>query len=365
MIRKYQDLINEVNFSKLNIFKNKEISEKFTASIEIELEVNEEEDDMYKEIKYSQRELSNIINLIKNKSINEIEKEQINVNHELEQFIDIILSEIKMSYDDEDFIEDILDDTKYKNEYKRIVQIIKNQSLIYFNEYNFSEFKSKLKKSFPIFDKKWDKKLKFEFDVSLYKGIEISNQTYFTNLDTLFEFISDFYKDYNNQNYWTFNEKTGIHINLGIKGNKKLNFIKGLVFLSDSGDNPFMFQKMEWRKSSEFTKSVLEEIKKDKITIANCLSRLKENKIGEVEEILNKKVLSTTIKGGYKNYGINLLSLEKYGYIEFRYAGGEIKEDVLVDKILYFCYLIYNMSEQNIDRKEYRKKLFMFLKNAI
>ena len=62
---------------------------------------------------------------------------------------------------------------------------------------------------------------------------------------------------------------------------------------------------------------------------------------------------------------ITKATLEKYGYIEFRYAGGEIKEDVLVDKILYFCYLIYNMSEQNIDRKEYRKKLFMFLKNAI
>lgn len=364
IVKKYNELINEVNYFKLNKFKNNEISDKFTTSIEIEIEINDEEDDTYQGIKYNKKELSDIIKSIKSKSIRELNKEQINLTEKEIEFIDIVLSEIKMSYDDEDYIEEILNDKKYKGIQKTIIRILKNQSIIYFTEYNFTEFKNKFEEFFPTFKNKWKNDFKYEFDASLYKGLEISNKKYFNNITVLLDFISDFYKDYKNQNYWKFNEKTGIHINLGVKGADEYNFVKGLLFLNDYGDNPFMFKDMEWRKSSEFTKSILEEIRKDKKVIDKCYSLVKMKEVKKAEQIINKSILDKTIKGGYKNYGINFLSLEKENYIEFRYAGGDIKEDVLVNKVLYFCYLIYNMIDPEFDKKEYHKKLYVFL-NAI
>ena len=39
MIFKYSQFVNEIKKSKLEFFKNKEISDKFTSSIEIELDL--------------------------------------------------------------------------------------------------------------------------------------------------------------------------------------------------------------------------------------------------------------------------------------------------------------------------------------
>ena len=72
----------------------------------------------------------------------------------------------------------------------------------------------------------------------------MSNKTYFESINDLIIFISDFYNDYNNQKYWRFTERTGIHINLGIKEKSNYNFIKGLLFLNDQGDDPFVFKNM-------------------------------------------------------------------------------------------------------------------------
>ena len=72
-----------------------------------------------------------------------------------------------------------------------------------------------------------------------------------------------------------------------------------------------------------------------------------------------------------KKYGINLSkfifknfveSVQAKGnrYIEYRYVGGEnIDEDLIIDKLKYFCYITYLMTSDHNER-EYLRKLFSF-----
>lgn len=184
---------------------------------------------------------------------------------------------------------------------------------------------------------------------------------YFNNIDTLIHFINDFFIDFNSQNYWIFNKKTGIHFNIGLKEKSEINIIKGILFLDDMGDSPFIYKNMEWRKKSEFTKSIKEELTKSKDVLKKSFLSMKKNNISDCENILNKEMIRILNDNGYKKYGVNLLNIEKSNYIEFRYTGGKISEEILLDKILYFCYIFYLMIDNNLDKKSYIKKLYSFL----
>lgn len=362
MIYQYYNFINEVNSNKLQKFKDPKISNLFTTSIEIEIETDEIEEGDY--IDYTKKELSNIISLIKNKSISEISKEGYSLNENDMEFMDILLSEVSNAYDDEDYLNTLLNPKKYKKESRKlIVTHIKDQSLLYFSEYNFTSFTKSFKSSFPNFIRNWGTKFKFEFDNSLYKGIELSNLKYFDSISTLINCIYDFYSDYKNQSIWKFTKKTGIHINLGIKNNPDYNLIKGLLFLDDMGESPFVFKQMEWRQNSEYTKSIKEKLPNSK-RFPKSIIELKKGNIKECENILNNEIIEITKKIGYKKFGINFLSLESKNYIEFRYPGGEIDEEVLVDKIYYFSYIIYIMVNPDVDKQEYQKKLYKFLNHV-
>ncbi len=363
MIFKYSQFVNEIKRSKLEFFKNKEISDKFTSSIEIELETLDLENI---DVDYTDEYVNEIIYKIKRS----VDKELLRINEfemteEIEEFIEDLLSEIRYEYDDYDYIiDDLLESENYGDEnYKHlIVELMRQQVLTYFFSDNFEYLEEKFKENFNSFFKKYKDLIKFELDNTLDRGIELSNKTYFDNINDLIVFINDFYNDYNNQEYWKFTERTGIHINLGIKEKSNYNFIKGLLFLNDQGDDPFVFKNMEWRKNSKFCGSLLQKLSDEKELISNCKNILNETKnLNEVEDILNSKLKQILKNEGYKNFGVNLVPIDKFNYIEFRYPGGEISNQTLVDKVLYFTYITYLMNQSKFERDIYIKKLYKFL----
>jgi hypothetical protein len=363
MIFNFLEFLNEVKKQKLEFFKNEDISNKFTCSIEIELETedaSEQIDD------YSEDFIDGIIEKIKNSVIKELLRiDNFEFSDLISDFIDNILQEVKYEYDDYDYLFDkLLNDNKYKekNYNKLIINLIRPQVLTYFFSDNYEYLENMIKDHLPNFYKKYSLDLKFELDNTLDKGIEISNKKYFNSINELIDLVNSFYEDFNNQEYWKFTDKTGIHINIGTKDKKEFNYIKGLLFLNDSGDNPFVFRNMMWRKNSEFCGSLLNELSKKEDILKKALNNI--NNINQTETIINSELEFILKDIGYKKFGVNLTPIKRFNYVEFRYPGGDIDKNTLIDKILYFTYIIYLMTEKDEDVREYHKKLFKFLNNS-
>jgi hypothetical protein len=367
MIKRYLDFINEVKRSKLNLFTNPDISSKFTASIEIELETDDEEGI---DEEYTEEYIKGILDKIKKSVSKELLRiDNFILTEETGEFIDNILSEIEFEYDDYDYVIDkLLNVKKYKevNKQKLIVELIKQQFLTYFFSDNFEYLEDRFQENLPNFYKSYKDIIKFELDNTLDRGIELSNIKYFEDINDLIEFIEVFYDDYNTQEYWKFTGNTGIHINLGLKEKVDYNIIKGLLFLNDTGETPFVFKNMEWRQNSKFCGSLISKIIEEKDLLNVCFTHIKNNEIDKIEEIINPKLYEILRNIGYKNFGVNLVPIKRFNYIEFRYPGGEIQQKDLIDKVLYFAYITYLITNKDFDKKEYYKKLYKFLeKNSI
>jgi len=364
MIINYQQFLNEVKKSKLNFFKNDTISNVFTCSIEIELETDDETDSQEE---YTEEFIDEIIERIKKSVTKELLRiDNFEMSDDIQDFIDNVLDEVRFEYDDYDFLFDkLLNDRKYKekNYNKLIINLIRPQVLTYFFSENFEYLEEKFKENLPNFYKKYSEEFKFELDNTLERGIEISNKKYFNNINELIEMVNYFYDDFDNQNYWKFTENTGIHINIGPKNETSFNYIKGLLFLNDTGEDPFVFKNMEWRKNSKFCGSLLNEISKKEELLKKSLNNI--NNLNEVEKNINSELETALRDIGYKNFGVNLIPVKRFNYIEFRYPGGNIDRNTLIDKILYFTYIIYLMVNKEYDVKEYHKKLFKFLNKKV
>lgn len=361
-ILKYLDFINEeVKQSDLQYFLEPQVSNKFTCSIEIELETLDKEGT---DQDYTDTYVDKICQKIENSVRKELMRiDNFKISKELNDFIDLILNEVRNEIDDYDYLIDEILETEFysEDEYKSVVvEMVKQQVLTYFFSDNFEYLENKFKIHLPNFHKKYKNIIKFELDNTLDRGIEISNRTYFSSIDELITLIKDFYIDFKSQSYWLFNERTGIHINLGLKGKSTYNPIKGLLFLNDFGKSPFVFKNMEWRKNSKFCNSLLSRLK-EKDVINECNFLLKQNDLFTCEKILNDKLFFILNEDGYKNFGVNLKPLNNFNYIEFRYIGGDIKEDVIIDKLLYFSFIIHQMTNDDFKRKDYLKKLYAFL----
>jgi len=72
------------------------------------------------------------------------------------------------------------------------------------------------------------------------------------------------------------------------------------------------------------------------------------------------KFLDEKVKG--TKFGILLREKTVKGvekkYIEFRYVGNVVTEDVVLDKLLYFSYISYLMSNPEFKKIQYYKKLY-------
>ena len=286
-------------------------------------------------------------------------------------FIDSIVDKIEL--DDEDFTYDeLLNPSLYNNKNeKRIIEVIRGISMEYSTD-TLSYLSMKVREYLPNFYDKWSSKLKFEVDTSLDKGIEFSPITYLNSITESIDMINDFYDDFDSQSYWKFTQKTGLHINIGFREKKDWNILKGVLFLSDDPSTsknkvPYVFKGIEKRVESKYAGSfkrlVFGKVGEDKDTFT-----VNKNNLKDVENYFNDYLFNILDKEGYESptyfklYGFNITNLKKYNFIEFRYPGGPINREVLIDKLFYFCYLCALMTEPDYKKEQYYKRLYSFLK---
>lgn len=243
-----------------------------------------------------------------------------------------------------------------------------------------SRIVEKFKEDFKDFYEKWKDRIKFEKDISLRNGIEINfkKNLHLENVEEAIDFINDFFIDKDKQDKWVFSNRTGIHVNIGIKPQykPKFNKIKGLLFVTDHiSDERFLFKDMEYRKSSAFTQSIFSAIKY-KMEYEDILKKTDLKSVYDIENYLNKLINELILKdkeeygkNKYEEYnnslGFNLMKLARQKYIEFRYIGGDINKDIVIDKLKFYCYVVYAMIDTEYKRKEYTKKLYKFYKDLI
>jgi hypothetical protein len=303
----------------------------------------------------------------------------------VDDILEVVIKEMKIKNEsDKDFLEEILydflDRCEYgdmtKNKFEKLFNhgnyegdrslIIKHAkdvitSNIYEEDYEYLE--NKVKEHLPNFYEKWKTHINFVGDATLDRGIEIILKTYLSSLTLSIDMIKDFYDDLEKQSYWFLSEKTGIHINIGTNKNTNWNPIKGLVLLNDFTDKdktPFVFKDMTWRMNNHFCGSLIPYFKslskREKVTLREI--DLKD--LERSEKILNDFITYKIKKVGVKSFGFNITKLED-SYVEFRYVGGVVGLNILIEKFKYFCFIVYAMSNHEYKRKEYLKKLYKFV----
>jgi len=241
--------------------------------------------------------------------------------------------------------------------------------------YGISDPESLLWEHLPNFMKKWSSSLKYEEDGSLDNGIEFSMDTplYITGLDNAFEFLEDFYEDFNNQDNFEMNQNTGLHTNVGMLNeegdiNSDYNLVKGMLFLNQS-----FATKGMGMSSREFSRWVGDIRKKSKDLIASSISsKSEEGSIDfpslEPQELINslERDLSAAIlgaaRGNPKGMGFNINYINTRGYIEFRYPGDEEATlENMKKATLYYAHIVKTALSPNYKRRDYIKKLIGFV----
>jgi len=219
---------------------------------------------------------------------------------------------------------------------------------------NIKYGENKVSEYLPRFYNKYGHELKFVFDQSLTNGIEFSPKTYVVSLSKGIEMISDFYKEFDQQDYFHMNDKTSIHINIGLNHPVSWNIVKGLVMLNDrtTKETPFVYKGMENRSETKYTKSLLSFL--DKYYKENKPTKFDARSIEyDIMELIKTEIELV----GVKNYAFNVDYILKRNYAEFRYPGGKITKDLLIDKLMFFCYIVHLMTT-DYKRADYHKKLY-------
>lgn len=277
------------------------------------------------------------------------------------------LCDVLISY----YEEDSLDEAIFKqifaspSDYPEILNQVKSNLLSQIIANDFNYLKDKAEIHLKSFLDRWGEEVEFIPDVTLDRGIEIKPKTYVVGISRAIEMIDDFYTALKSQNYWKFDTTTGLHINIGTTQKVKWNPLKGLLLMNDYSKDPeqvpLVFKDMTWRQNNRFCGSLLDSIykmgkeQKDKIK-----SRVDFKEIDKVETFLNEVITKRLVEQNPKNFGFNLTRLS-LDYVEFRYVGGDIEKDVLIEKLKYFCFLVYCMTKESYKRREYLTKMYKFI----
>ena len=361
MITNFSNYILEFNRKDLNLITSEEISEKFTIAFELELETD---DPSIKPIIHEQ----DLIDEIREKLFSLLKNEKVDYSEKV-FFIEEVTNSI--DFDDEDeTLDNILDWELYKDKkeqiivyylnilyqdiYERVEDERSNES---YEELYLKILTDKAKEHLPNFYKKYKNEIDFVMDMTLDKGLEIKQKTYIKGLNKSIIFLNDFFEDFKNQTYWKFTKKTGLHINIGfVDDNVQWNIVKGVILLKDikKDDIPFVYKDMIWRMNTHFTDSIFNQLKINK-------SKIDLSDIETAEKYIQKSVESTMKKFGSKHFGFNISKLKSENYIEFRYVGGVVDKELIISKMLYFCYIVYLMINPLYKRKEYLKSLYKFV----
>ncbi len=361
LTKNFPQFVLEFNRKDLKLLTSDEISEKFTIAFELEMECY---DDNIKSFVHEQ----DLIDELRKKAYSLLKNEKIDFSNNV-FFIEEVTSSVDFDDDDK-----TLDNTlnweyyKDKNEsiivyylniiYQDIFERVDNERMKHsLEEEQLPYLIKKLKKHLPNFYRKYQDQLDCVLDMTLDKGIEVKPKTYIQGINNAIIFLNDFFNDFDQQDYWVFNEKTGLHINIGYKERGiKWNVVKGMFLLKDFSKNntPFVFKNMSWRVDTSFTDSIFNQVEFNPIL-------MDLSNINETEKYIRKTVNKTMKKLGAKHFGFNTTKLKKDKYIEFRYVGGVIDENLIVNKMIYFCYIVYSMISPEYKRKQYLKNLYKFV----
>lgn len=280
----------------------------------------------------------------------------------LRQICDVLISHFEEDDLDEITFNQILDS---KSDYPEIIEHLKSNLLSQIIANDFNYLKEKAQIHLKSFFDKWKDEVEFIPDVTLTRGIEIKPKSYVVGMTRSIEMIEDFYTSLKSQTYWKFDTTTGLHINIGSTQKVKWNPIKGLLLMNDYSKSPdqvpLVFKDMTWRQNNRFCGSLLSSIyKMSDVQKQKIKNKIDFKDISEAEIFLNDIITKRLIDQDPKNFGFNLTRLS-LNYIEFRYVGGDIEKDVLVDKLKYFCFLVYCMTNESYKRKEYLTKMYKFV----
>ncbi len=352
-------LYEEVNPKDISFIES-ELDSYFTVAFEFEIETKDTSNIKTKYEDLDEDVVEDILTIvIKDMKIRKKSEKEILYNLAYELF-----DHIEYDLVDNTTFEKIFDLNKYKDDReKEIVAHLKDsiKSVIYEEDYTY--LKRMCKRHLPNFTRKWSRKIDFVGDATLDRGIEIKPKTYIPSLSESIEMINDFYSDLNNQSYWHFSERTGIHINIGTNKKSVWNPIKGLVILNDFSSEdktPLTFKDMTWRMNNKFCGSIIPYLKSMSDKEKDKLKSLDLNDLEKTENTLNSFLTKKVNDIGFKNLGFNITKLSNE-YCEFRYAGGEISKEVLAEKVKYFAFIVYCMTNKDYKKKEYIKKLYKFI----
>ena len=237
------------------------------------------------------------------------------------------------------------------------------------------DFYEMMEEHFPRFMSKWADQLKFEPDGSLRNGIEFSmdDPKFMTGLDTAFEFLKDFFFEYNRQDNFQFDVNTGLHTNLGYldddgESHKEYNLMKALLFLN----HDFAFKEFGQRKGtqwagdlkSDIVEKIEKEFKQDRSRFKDLAMKLyKEDKLDELGRELSRFV-DNYAPSNPKSLGFNIRYIDRLGYVEFRYPGGrEPTLEKMKKATLYYAYVIKQAVDPTYKKKEYEQKLVKLMVN--
>jgi hypothetical protein len=315
-------------------------------------------------------------------------------------FIDFILAKVDP---DDDEVTDKKINKPWKTDIDDyiVTLILKNVDMFVYGQ-NMEHLIKSLKKYMPKFYKKWNDTFKYELESDMDKQriLEFSSKTYLKGLTECFEQLNDFYDEYEKQDFWKMDmSRTALHVNIGVKDkNIKWNPIKGLLLMGDMNRDkrpPFVFTDIMWRLTNRFTQSLLDGIRrnltgeiekdyktKDKVLQYNLgfrhkdrldthksyiqqnIDKLDLHNIKETENFINPFLIQANSDFYIKEFGVKLVELENSpGYVEFRYVGGKVDRKLFIDKILFFCYVVYLMTNDDYKKEQYHKKLYIYIED--
>ena len=239
---------------------------------------------------------------------------------------------------------------------------------------------------FPRFMRKYGDTLKYERDGSLGDcGIEFSqdNPPYMIGLDEGFQYLKDFFDEYDDQDYFQMTEQTGLHTNIGWLGEDgepvdNYNLFKGLMFINHTyATKGVGFPSREYGQwSGDLKEPAIRNIKafimrlqdesehESVLTKKSFMKKYLSRNFDELGEILSQRVLSAARTQGSKRIGFNVNYTPSRNYIEYRYPGEtDPTLESMTKALKYYAFVTRAAGDPEFKKKEYIKDLIGFINN--
>ena len=244
----------------------------------------------------------------------------------------------------------------------------------------------------PNFMAKYASDIKLEEDASLapdpHVEFSMDYPAYITGLEEALEYLETFFTDFENQDNFFMDNRTGLHTNVGILDEdddpiEDYDLMKAMLFLN----HEFATKGFESRRYSGWAG----DIKKDAI---NHIATLVQNEVAQevrpgiwkltgdnkettsvikdlterdfdaVKKALSNAVEVSTRYTSPKQMGFNIKHLPYRKYVEFRYPGHDaLNYDIMRNATLYYAHIIKISTDPQYKNDEYMKKLVGFINN--